>query len=195
METKICSKCGIEKDVCEFYNRKKSRDGKRPECKICSNESSVIYNKKNEQKINLIKQKYVNKNKEKVKTSKKKWFEKNPTYQKEWAMHNYKTDIIYRLKVIMRARLQLFLKSKKSFKKGKTFEIIGCTPEFLKEYIETKFTEGMSWELVGQYIHIDHIIPLSIAKTEDELYQLCHYTNLQPLWAEDNLKKSNKLLT
>ncbi len=50
METKVCSKCGIEKEVCEFYNRKKSRDGKRPECKICSNELSVIYNKKKQTK-------------------------------------------------------------------------------------------------------------------------------------------------
>lgn len=194
MEKKICSKCGIEKEVCEFYNRKKSHDGKRPECKICSNRLSLIYNKKNEQKIDLIKQKYIDKNKEKVKSSKKNWIEKNPTYQKEWAMYNYKTNILYRLKVIMRARLQLFLKKKKSFKNGKTFDIIGCTPEFLKEYIESKFTDGMSWGLIGQHIHIDHIIPLSIAKTEDEIYKLCHYTNLQPLWAKDNLKKSNKLI-
>jgi hypothetical protein len=52
----------------------------------------------------------------------------------------------------------------------------------------------MSWQLMGKHIHIDHIIPLSLAKTEEELYKLCHYTNLQPLWAEDNLKKSNKIL-
>jgi len=194
METKVCSKCGVEKEVCEFYNSTKSLNGKRPECKVCSNKASLDYNKNNKDKINTIKQKYVDNNKEKVKQTKKNWFIKNPSYQKEWAMHNYKTDVIYRLKVIMRARLQLFLKRKKSFKNGKTFEIIGCTPEFLKEYIESKFTEGMNWDLVGQYIHIDHIIPLSIAKTENEIYELCHYTNLQPLWAKDNLKKSNKII-
>jgi hypothetical protein len=52
----------------------------------------------------------------------------------------------------------------------------------------------MSWDRIGKEIHIDHIIPLSSAKSEDEIYKLCHYTNLQPLWAEDNLKKSNKIL-
>ena len=78
-------------------------------------------------------------------------------------------------------------------KNNKTFEIVGCSPKFLKEFIENKFTEGMCWELLGVKIHIDHIIPLSSAKNEEEVYKLCHYTNLQPLWAEDNLKKSNKI--
>ena len=52
----------------------------------------------------------------------------------------------------------------------------------------------MSWELMGLHIHIDHIIPLSSAKTEEEVYKLFNYTNLQPLWAKDNLIKSNKIL-
>ena len=55
--------------------------------------------------------------------------------------------------------------------------------------------EGMSWDNYGYYgWHIDHIIPLSFAKTEEETYKLCHYTNLQPLWANDNLTKGKKLI-
>ena len=78
---------------------------------------------------------------------------------------------------------------------NKTFIIIGCIPEYLKEHIENQFTDGMCWENYGLYgWHIDHIIPLSSANTEDEIYKLCHYTNLQPLWAEENMKKSNKLI-
>ena len=72
--------------------------------------------------------------------------------------------------------------------------MVGCSPEFLKDHIENQFTEGMSWELMGKYIHIDHRIPLSSAKSEEEVYKLCHYTNLQPLWAEDNLSKGSKIL-
>ena len=79
-------------------------------------------------------------------------------------------------------------------KTNKTIEIIGCESFFLKTYLENKFTYGMSWDKFGKEIHIDHIIPLSSAKNEEEVLKLCHYTNLQPLWSEDNLKKGNKLL-
>jgi hypothetical protein len=65
----------------------------------------------------------------------------------------------------------------------------------LKKYIESKFKEGMSWDNYGVYgWHLDHIIPLSSAKNEEELKSLCHYTNLQPLWAFDNLSKFNKII-
>jgi hypothetical protein len=94
----------------------------------------------------------------------------------------------------VRCRVKNFLNSKNIVKNNKTFNIVGCSPEFLKEHLENQFTNGMSWDLMGQQIHIDHIIPLSSANTEEEIYKLCHYTNLQPLWAEDNLKKSNKLI-
>ena len=51
----------------------------------------------------------------------------------------------------------------------------------------------MKWDNHGKW-HIDHIIPLSSAETEEEVYNLCHYTNLQPLWGEDNLKKGKKII-
>jgi hypothetical protein len=86
-----------------------------------------------------------------------------------------------------------FLKVKNIRKKNKTFEIVGCSPQFLKEHLEKQFVNGMTWENRNEW-HIDHITPLSSAKTEEELYKLCHYTNLQPLWAEENLKKGNKII-
>jgi hypothetical protein len=95
----------------------------------------------------------------------------------------------------MRARTRGFFGKNTITKTNKTFDIVGCSPEFLKEHLEQQFTEGMSWDNHGLYgWHIDHKIPLSSANTEEEIYNLCHYSNLQPLWAEDNLKKSNKIL-
>jgi hypothetical protein len=88
------------------------------------------------------------------------------------------------------------VKKLQDFKKNKTFDIVGCAPNYLREHIEKQFLEGMNWENYGFYgWHIDHIIPLSSAITEEDIYKLCHYTNLQPLWAKDNLTKNNKLLT
>jgi len=78
-------------------------------------------------------------------------------------------------------------------KKSKTGELLGITFELLKIHIERQFTKGMSWDKMGKEIHIDHVIPLGSAKTEAELRLLCHYTNIQPLWAKDNLEKRDKI--
>lgn len=73
-----------------------------------------------------------------------------------------------------------------------TIKILGCTiPEF-KKHIESKFLQGMSFENMGEW-HIDHKIPLATAKTKDDIIELCHYTNLQPLWKIDNLKKGHRI--
>lgn len=102
---------------------------------------------------------------------------------------------IYKLSGVVRNRINNFLKKNNITKKNKTFELVGCTPQQLKEHLEKQFREGMTWENHGKYgWHIDHIIPLSSATTEEELYKLCHFTNLQPLWAEENLSKGNRIL-
>jgi hypothetical protein len=80
-------------------------------------------------------------------------------------------------------------------KNNTTFKILGCSPEDLKIHLEKQFKEGMCWDNYGYYgWHVDHKIPLDSAKTEGDVYKLCHYTNLQPLWRKDNSKKSNKLI-
>jgi hypothetical protein len=80
--------------------------------------------------------------------------------------------------------------------KGKsktTFEIVGITADELKVYLENKFTEGMNWKNYGTW-HIDHVIPLDSAETEKDLYDLCYYSNLQPMWGNDNIRKGSKIL-
>ena len=190
METKICCRCKEEKEVCEFNKSGRNKSGLRGECKECQ--------------VN-----YYNNNKEKLKKRRKDRYSENSILElqrNKKYYNNNRLDIIeklkikrrvnhnFRLKNNLRSRLIQFLNSRNLHKDNKTFEIIGCSPEFLKEYLEQKFTEGMSWELIGEHIHIDHIIPLSSAKTEEEVYKLCHYTNLQPLWAKDNLSKGDKIL-
>ena len=66
-------------------------------------------------------------------------------------------------------------------KSSKTCEILGCDWDTLKEHFEKQFDDKMSWENHGTYWDIDHIIPVSSAKTEEDIIRLNHYTNLQPL--------------
>jgi len=246
MQTKICSKCKEEKEVCKFYTDKSKIDGYYSSCKECKiiytktrvDENKTYlklwkidnpnYHKKfSEKNINYVKEYYKNnkevllervkkhyhenkeKNLEKFRTLSTKYYynnrEKRLEYNKKYNNINREkrneylktkkmNNPIYRLSHNVRGRIYTFLKNNNITKQNKTFDIVGCSPEFLKEHIEKQFSDGMSWELMGQHIHIDHIIPLSSANTEEEVYKLCHYTNLQPLWAEDNLKKSNKIL-
>jgi hypothetical protein len=137
---------------------------------------------------------WVKQNRDKKISSLNNWKFRNYERIKEYKNYRYNNDPLYKLTHNIRTRVINFLKLKNITKNNGTFDIVGCSPEFLKEYIENQFTEGMSWELMGQHIHIDHIVPLSSANTEEEIYKLCHYTNLQPLWAKNNLKKSNKLI-
>ncbi len=205
METKICSKCKEEKNVCEFNKKSVSNKGVqyyKSRCKICQSEDEKIkrdenpekykiwYNKNREERNKWRSEYYAN-NKEKIR-------EKNKHYDKVRSVNfmiEYHNNPIIKLRHRLRCRLREVLKFK-SIKKNKTYnDVIGCSPEFLKEYLEQKFYEDMSWDNHGLFgWHIDHIIPLSSAKSEEEVYKLCHYTNLQPLWAEDNLSKSDKIL-
>jgi len=149
---------------------------------------------KNVEKFRKLSKKYYENNREERLAYRKKYNENNRDKRNEYVKNRKLNDPIYRLSHIVRDRIRTFLKNKNITKQNKTFDIVGCTPEFLKEHIEKQFTEGMSWTLMGKYIHIDHIIPLASANTEEEIYKLCHYTNLQPLWGPDNLSKGAKII-
>jgi hypothetical protein len=147
---------------------------------------------------------YYENKKEFVKELNRKWRESNKDKLKEYKKKNRQiineqvknrrqTDIIFNLSNRVRSRMGAYIKKSEMEKSKKTFNIVGCSPKSLKEHLEKQFTENMNWFNYGRW-HIDHIIPLSSAKTEEEFYELCHYSNLQPLLAEDNLKKGNKIL-
>jgi len=105
----------------------------------------------------------------------------------------YYTDIKFRLKKQLRSRLGAAIKNNQ--KTGSAIKDLGCSIEELKLYLESKFLPGMAWynwSRIGW--HIDHIRPLnSFDLTDPEQFKVaCHYTNLQPLWAKDNLRKGSK---
>ncbi len=125
---------------------------------------------------------------------KKRWAEtkvKKRKYFRDYKRNREKTDILYKLIQRLRSRTrQAFFQDKKQ---KSTKQLLGAELIIVKQYIENKFVDGMFWDNHGKW-HIDHIIPLSSGKTGSEIEKLCHYTNLQPLWAEDNLRKGSKIV-
>lgn len=118
---------------------------------------------------------------------------KRLAYSKKYNKIRKSTDTNFKLACNLRTRLCQAIGSNQ--KAGSAVRDLGCTIPELKQYLELKFKEGMTWENWGTHgWHIDHIIPLvSFDLTDREQFlKACHYTNLQPLWALDNLKKSAK---
>lgn len=138
-----------------------------------------LYNLINAEKIKEQKRIYYLNNKEEL-------IKKRVLYNKK----KIKEDVLYYLKCKISHRIRENLKSKKMLKNNKTVEILGCNSSLLKKHLENQFIFNMSWENRSEW-HIDHIIPIKAAKTEFEVIALNHYTNLQPLWAKDNLTKGD----
>ena len=101
-------------------------------------------------------------------------------------------DALYKLKVYTGTSICNAL-SKNGYKKtSTTATILGCTFDEFYSYIEQQFVDGMSWDNRGEW-DLDHIIPVSFGKTEEEIIKLNHYSNFRPLWKSDNLSKAAKI--
>jgi hypothetical protein len=100
---------------------------------------------------------------------------------------------LYKLRTNIGTLIANSLRSGGYIKSQYTSSILGCSFAEFVTHIESQFTEGMNFDNYGEW-HIDHIIPQSLGRTEEEVLALNNYKNLQPLWAADNLSKSNKLL-
>ena len=138
-------------------------------------------------------------NKQKIKDQRQKAEVKERTRERNRIYNNIKsaTSIEFRILKNLRSRTRFALKKWDTIKSDSTENLLGCTISFFKEYFSSLFIEGMTWELfMNGDIHIDHIIPcISFnLSNEDEQRKCFHYTNLQPLWAIDNLKKGTKIL-
>jgi hypothetical protein len=149
------------------------------------------YYKNNKEKIKNRTKLYVDKNRENVNKARREWKKKN----KDKIREKNKNNINHLITCRLRKRFSNIIRRNNYSKSGKTIELLGCSFNQFKDYFESKFTEGMSWELFMKgEIHIDHIRPCSSFNLYNEEEQkICfHYTNLQPLWKTENLKKGKK---
>lgn len=208
MQTKFCNKCQTEKSILDFAKDKTNKDGLCSKCRKCYSEW-YFSTKKRRRKIakqwyqnNKIQERAKNKqrylqNKEHVNAKARSWYQKNKefvrSHRAKYNRNKRSTDINFKIADCLRSRIGKAIKN--NIKSKHTIELIGCNIEELKVYLENKFHSGMSWENYGFYgWHIDHIRPCSSFDLSDITQQkeCFHYTNLQPLWAKDNLKKSDK---
>jgi len=121
---------------------------------------------------------------------------KRNKWVREYRAERKNNDPTFLMMQRLRERMHKALRQANSKKKSHMMDSIGCTPEFLVNYLKVRFKPGMTWDNYGSEWHIDHVRPLAdfdLSKKSEQL-KANHYTNLQPMWATENLAKSNKIL-
>jgi hypothetical protein len=160
------------------------------------------YRKKNREKINESRRQYNKEYYAKNKEKKAKYKKDNKDIFNKKIRDRKLSDPLFKLKCDTRRSIQMSFKYKNNKKCGKTSEILGCSFEYFKQYLESKFESWMTWQNKGLYNgqfnygwDVDHIIPISSAKSIDDIIKLNHYTNLQPLDSHINRDiKNSKLI-
>ncbi len=216
METKICTKCNIDKDI-DSYSKHRNKKFGNSWCKHCVRDYNKIYCSENKERIKAKRIGYYNSyyqnNKEKVAKKNRAWYENNPSYNKEYAERNASrlkkqkqkycsenrekinkqklarkhSDSLVKLLINRRSRRNAILK----YKYQTTKEALGCSVLFWREHLEIRFSADMTWENYGTYWHLDEIIPCSAWNLTDPIEQKAcfHYMNSQPLEKFFNLSK------
>lgn len=204
---KECRRCGSVKPYLEFPKQAATPDGYCRWCKACK-AAYAVERKSADRELKAKRgARYYRKNRETFLAKGKAWREKNAeairesrrlAYQankdvvnqrnKEWA----NSSPMRRFSANVRSMTCNILSRRGIIKTQRAVEILGCSYAELARHLEEKFKPGMTWENRGEW-HIDHIVPLASAKTEEDLLRLCHYTNLQPLWAFENLSKGARM--
>jgi hypothetical protein len=144
MKTKICTKCGIEKKLSEFYNNKKGKLGKQAHCKLCDNLTSKKYYILNTNQIKQKTKEYREANLEYYKDYNKEYREnpKNKSKRNKQQKFRYDTDINFKITITLRNRIWDVLNRKP--KNKKTLELLGCSIEQLKIHLKSQFKPGMT---------------------------------------------------
>ncbi|AZF89935.1 hypothetical protein [Methanosarcina virus MetMV] len=209
---KRCKKCGALKPLDEFYRDKRTKNGHLFCCKACAKEQARKWRSENPERVRKNKRrwkaenpekpekargyarKWRAKNAENIRKAEKQWRAKNPERYKEIQRRKYSSTPARKLHKIVSVGIYKALRGSKA---GRSWEeLVSYTVDDLKKHLEKKFQPGMSWENYGRW-HLDHRVPKSVFNfetPEDIDFKECwSLKNLQPMWAADNIRKSNKL--
>jgi hypothetical protein len=179
------NKVKVIKKSKDYYNVNKEK----------KKEYDKIYRDVNKDEIRLRSKNYYESNKDRIYLYQKNYNKINRDKKNFYNKNRLKTDIQYKLGKNLRGRLYKSING--NFKSGSAVKDLGCSIEELKSYLESKFLVGMTWDnWSNDGWHIDHIKPLASFDLTDrkQFLEACHYTNLQPMWAKDNLVKSDKII-
>lgn len=190
---KTCINCNEEKYLNKFDKSNRTKDGYRNQCRSClyKKRKDRILNLTDEEKEELrLKKNELNKKYRNERSEKSKLKEKDR--RRKYHLKRLESDPLYKLRIAYSRRINKCIK-KFNLKNTDFLNDLGCSLNELKSYIESRFEHWMNWDNYGKYNgelnygwDIDHIIPLSKAKTEFDFKQLCRYTNLQPLCSKIN---------
>lgn len=156
-----------------------------PEAFLRRKEMMVFHSRKTQKERSA---RYALKNKDKIKAKGK--TKESRARRREWERNKRTTDPAFAVKKTCRARMRNFVNAALCGKKWRTEEMLGCDIGTLIRHIEAQFKDGMSWKNRSMW-HIDHIIPLHLVDVFNPQHMkvVCHYKNLRPLWASENLKR------
>lgn len=209
METKVCTKCNINQYIENFRMKKDCKSGKyyrNSYCKKCEKIVKKNHYEKHKEQIKIKNKKWYEKNKEKIKNIYRKkynseyyaqWREKHPEKVKEYIKNDLKRIKQDPLKMIKRQSRDAIRNGfrRKGFSKNtKTEKLLKCNYDTFINHLLQTFEDnyGYKWDF-KEPVHIDHIVPLETATTEEDIIKLSYYKNLQLLKAKDNLQKGSKL--
>lgn len=193
---KICTVCGETKPYPEFPKDKSRKSGYGARCKSCESQRLKAFRVNNYEKVMNKDRARRERNPEYFKEVKKRWRENNPNGYKEQIQRDRANDPLYDFKMKCRRMLKESFQRRGFRKQSKFKDIVGLSPAELSGYLIKTFIDRYGYEpnLKTRYAyHIDHIIPICTASTEEDVLKLSHYTNLQLLTAEDNLKKGSSV--
>ena len=178
-----------------FTRDKNRNDGLFPQCKPCRKQ----YCKENCELIQNQKKKYYNKNRDFLLNQNKNYYNENRdkiiAHQKEYHKIRRQIDLRYKLVCNLRTRTSLAFRAQNVNKSNKTMELICCTKQFLKNWIQFQLYGDMTVENYGKIWQLDHTIPISSfnLSNENEKRKCFFWCNLRPMYVRDNIVKSNKV--